>query len=61
MNGSLKHYAVDTVRKVWTVFAGYEPVDVHVSLIAKFMNKNIYMLWARSTLIMYNFRWSGRI
>ena len=28
INGSLKHYAIDTVRKAWTVLIGYEPVNV---------------------------------
>jgi hypothetical protein len=29
VNESLKHYAVDTARKAWTVSAGYEPVGAH--------------------------------
>jgi hypothetical protein len=28
MNGVLEQYAVDTARKVWTVSADNEPVDV---------------------------------
>jgi hypothetical protein len=29
INGLLKQYAVDRVRKVWTVLAGIEPVEDH--------------------------------
>ena len=29
MNGLPNHYAEDTVRKLWTILAGNEPVDIH--------------------------------
>ena len=40
VNGLLNHYAVDTVRKVWTVLISCQWAS-GCSLRAKFMNKNI--------------------
>jgi hypothetical protein len=47
MNISLKYYAVDTVRKVWTVLSGNEPMDVrNVSLLSCIeAEKQVHPVW----------------